>query len=191
MPMLLRCCRGIAFVIAAFLILAVCTMAAQDAMNPILTDCAGFEVIGIEARTNNSQEATGDGTIPKQWRSLFMEGVLNRIPDRLDQSIVAVYTNYASDWNGDYTYILGAKVKPGTKAPEGMVSVNIPAGRYVDFVSTRGVSSQVVPETWKQIWTYFHEPGTPPRDYKADFERYDDLSDPNNIQVRIYIGIKP
>ena len=160
-------------------------------MSPKVTDQSGFDVIGIEVRTNNAQEATSGGAIPQQWQRLFMEGILDRIPDRLDQSVVAVYTNYASDWNGDYTYILGARVKPGTKAPAGMVSVNVPAGKYVEFTSARGPAPQVVPNLWKEIWTYFHEPGKPERAYQADFEAYDDMSDPNNVQMRIYIGVKP
>src|SRR5208283_3308187 len=166
--------------LAAALCISAAGAQAQNAMTLESIDQAGFEVIGIEARTNNSQESGPNGAISKQWPRLFQEGVLNRIPDRLDQSIVAVYTKYASDWNGDYTYILGAKVKPGTKAPEGMVTVNVPSGYYVMFVSARGPGQQVVPELWKQIWTYFHEPGNPSRAYQADFELYDDMSDPNN-----------
>jgi predicted transcriptional regulator YdeE len=178
--------------IAATLVWAACGLQGQETVKPKPTEQTGFDVIGIEARTNNSQESGSDGAIPKQWQRLFMEGVLDRIPDRLDQSIIAVYTNYASDWNGDYTYILGARVRPGTKVPAGMVAVNVPVGKYIEFVSARGPAPQVVPETWKQIWTYFHEPGgVPPRAYQADFERYEEMSDPNNVQVRIYIGVKP
>jgi predicted transcriptional regulator YdeE len=160
-------------------------------MKPKLIEPSSFVVIGIETRTNNSAESTSDGAIPKQWQRLFQEGVLNRIPDRLDQSVVAVYTNYASDWNGDYTYILGAKVKPGTKAPAGMVAVSIPAGKYVGFISAQGPSPQVVPDTWKQVWAYFQVPGNPPRAYGADYEVYDDMADPNNVQVKLFIGVKP
>jgi predicted transcriptional regulator YdeE len=178
-------------VIAAALALAACASRGQKEMRPAPTEQLALDVIGIEARTNNSREATENGAIPKQWQRLFKENLLDRIPDRLDQSIVAVYTNYASDWNGDYTYILGAKVKPGSKAPAGMVSVIIPSGKYLEFVSVRGPSPQVVPELWKQIWSYFHEFGNQARAYQADFERYDDLSDPNNVQVRIFIGVKP
>ena len=162
----------------------------QDAMKPKATDQSEFEVIGIEARTNNAQEATGNGVIPKQWQRLFMEGILNRIPDRSDQSITVVYAKYAGDWNGDYTYILGAKVKPGTKAPEGMVAVTVPAGKYVEFESARGLGQEVVPEVWKRIWTYFQEPGNPARAYKSDFERYEEPQDPSNVQAHVFIGVK-
>jgi predicted transcriptional regulator YdeE len=176
--------------IAASFSLAVCITTAQDVMKPKPTEEAEFAVIGIEARTNNTQESGADGAIPKQWQRLFIEGVLNRIPGKLDQSIVAVYTNYASDWNGDYTYILGAKVKPGTKAPDGMVTVMLPTGKYVEFESARGPGQEVVPEVWKRIWTYFQEPGNPARAYKSDFERYEGPQDPNKVQAHIFIGVK-
>jgi predicted transcriptional regulator YdeE len=160
-------------------------------MKPKPIESSEFQVVGIEARTNNSQESTGSGAIPKQWQRLFMENLLGRIPTRIDQSIVAVYSNYASDWNGDYTYTLGAKVKPGTKAPEGMVSKSVPAGKYVEFTSKRGRPEQVVPDMWKEVWAYFHVPGNPTRVYGADYEIYDDLSDPTNVQVRLCVGVKP
>ena len=166
-------------------------MAAQEDVKPIQIEQPGFEVIGIEARTNNSQESGGTGAIPKQWQRFFMEGTQNRIPDRADRAIVAVYTKYASDWNGDYTFILGAKVKPGTKAPEGMVAINVSGGKFVEFTSKRGRPEQVVPEIWKEVWAYFQMPGNPTRAYGADYEIYDDMSDPTNVQVKLYVGVKP
>src|SRR5271169_2164702 len=96
---------------------------AQEMTKPTATDQTDFSVIGISAQTNNTVEANGEGAIPKLWQRLFAEGVLNRIPDRSDEAIVAVYTKYVTDQNGDYTYVLGARVKPGTKPPKGMVAV--------------------------------------------------------------------
>jgi predicted transcriptional regulator YdeE len=164
---------------------------AQDAMKPKATEQASFDVIGIETRTNNAHEASGNGEIPKQWQRLLTEGILGKIPDRADQLVTVVYTNYASDWNGDYTYVLGAKVKPRTKTPEGMVLVTVPAGKYVEFESARGPGQTVVPELWKQIWAYFEAPGNPVRAYKSDFERYEMPQDPNNLQAHIFMGVKP
>jgi predicted transcriptional regulator YdeE len=165
-------------------------MHAQDTAKPRPVEQSSFDVIGIETRTNNAKEASGNGEIPKQWQRLFAEGILNQIPDKTDQAITVVYTNYASDWNGDYTYILGAKVKTGTKAPTGMVAVTVPAGKYVAFQSAKGPGQTVVPEVWKQIWGYFQEPGNPVRAYKADYERYEGPSDPNNVQANIFMGVK-
>jgi predicted transcriptional regulator YdeE len=178
-------------VVAAALAFGVTILPAQETMKPKPTQQDSFDVIGIQARTNNAREASGDGALPKLWQRLFSEGILNQIADKADPAITVVYTNYASDWNGDYDYILGAKVKSGTKAPEGMVSVTVPAGKYIEFESARGPGQSVVPEVWKQIWAYFQEPGNPTRGYKADFERYDAISDPANIQAHIFIRVKP
>src|SRR5215469_6665097 len=164
---------------------------AQDTMRPKPTQQDAFDVIGIQVRTNNAKEAAGDGALPQLWQRLFSEGILNQIPDKADQSIMVVYTNYASDWNGDYDYTLGAKVKSGTKAPAGTVSVTVPAGKYLEFESARGPGQTVVPQVWKQIWTYFQDPANFPRDYKADFERYGAMSDPANVQAHIFIRVKP
>jgi predicted transcriptional regulator YdeE len=193
--MVMKMYRHLACVFS-FALVVTCTLTAislqaEDAMKPKPSEQAAFDVIGIEVRTNNAQEATSGGAIPQQWQRLYMQGVLDRIPARLDQSVVAVYTSYASDWNGDYNYILGARVKPGAKPPAGMVSVSVPAGQYVEFTSARGPAPQVVPGLWKEIWAYFHQPGNPARAYKADFEVYEDMSDPNNVQMKIYIGVKP
>jgi predicted transcriptional regulator YdeE len=164
--------------------------AAQEASKPTPSDQLAFDMIGIAAQTNNSIEANADGHIPKLWQRLFMEGVLNRIPDRSDESIIAVYTKYATDENGDYTYILGAKVAPGSKAPEGMVAVKVPAGKYLEFVSPKGTGQEVLPVIWTQIYGYFSGPGAPKRAFKTDFERYDGPFDPNAMQAHIYIGVK-
>ncbi len=152
-----------------------------------------FKVAGIATRTNNAKEAGPDGTIPKLWQRLMQEHVLDNVPGKLDQSIYAVYTDYASDANGDYTLVLCAKVQssPEIVVPKGMVMNTVPAGRYAVFTSERGPVARVVVETWKRIWAYYQSPDHGARAYRADFELYDDrAADPANAQVDIYIGLK-
>jgi len=163
---------------------------APSASKPANADVATFDVIGISVRTNNTTESGGNGQIPQLWQRLFMQGILSAIPDRADDAIVALYTNYASDQNGDYTYILGSKVKSGTKAPEGMTAVTVPAGKYVEFVTDKGPGAEIVPKAWGEIYAYFQAPSSPKRTFKVDFERYDDMSDPNSMQGHIFIGVK-
>src|SRR5438105_15879550 len=76
-----------------------------------------FVVIGIEARTSNAIETTADRVIPKQWDEVLRNGVLSRIPNRTDSSIIALYTDYESDEHGPYSYILGAKISAANKIP--------------------------------------------------------------------------
>jgi predicted transcriptional regulator YdeE len=164
---------------------------AQEAIKPTSANPASFDFIGISARTTNAAEMSGNGEIPKLWQRLFAENLLNSIPDRADDGIVAVYTDYASDANGEYTYMLGSKVKPGTKAPGGMVAVTLPAGKYLEFVTAKGPGAEVVPAAWMQIYAYFQDPAHPTRSFKADYETYAPPSDPNVIQGHIFIGVKP
>jgi len=166
------------------------SLGAQQVIKPNSTDQTSFEVMGIQTRTNNAKEASGNGEIGKLWQRLFQEGVLNQIPDRADEFITVVYSDYATDWNGDYSYTLGSKVKPGSKPPNGMVVVTVQSGKYLEFVSATGPGEKVVPEVWKQIWEYFHVPSNPQRAYKTDFERYAP-SDPGDLQGHIFIGVKP
>ena len=152
-----------------------------------------FRVVGITASTNNEKESGPDAVIGKLWAQFLSEGLLNRIPDKIDQSIIAVYTDYATDADGQYTFVLGAKVKliPTPTLPEGMVVKLVPAGRYAVFTSERGPVAKVVIETWKQIWSYYKSPANGQRAYRADFEIYDQrAADPNNAQLDIYIRLK-
>jgi len=145
-----------------------------------------FVVAGIAARTTNAREATADGVIGKQWQRFIEEGVLAKVPGRADAKILAVYTDYASDKDGEYTFLLGAKVTPDAAIPEGMELRKIPVGRYAVFTSGRGPVAKVVPETWKRIWA-----APLARAYCADFEVYDErAADPQNAQVTIYVGLK-
>jgi len=54
------------------------------------------------------------------------ERLLQKIPNRTDANIIALYTDYASDKDGDYSFVLGAKVTDGGQVPSGMVLKRIP-----------------------------------------------------------------
>jgi predicted transcriptional regulator YdeE len=150
-----------------------------------------FDVIGIKCRTNNASEASGKGCIGQQWQHLMNEGLLGKIPGRADNNIVAVYTDYASDKDGDYTYILGAKVKPGATAPSAMVKTTIKAGRFAVFTSDKGSAQQVVPAAWKRIWELPKSQPGGDRLYQSDFELYDErAADPKNVEMDIFIRIR-
>ena len=66
---------------------------AGAAVEPRIVERPGFSVIGIQARTSNAREVTGGGAIPKQWDKFFKEGIAQKIPNKVDSTIYAVYTN--------------------------------------------------------------------------------------------------
>ena len=176
--------------LAAFLFTSIAGVG-DNGMSPRVVQQNSFTVIGIAVRTSNTKEMTADGVIGKQWARLMQEGLLAKIPNKADQSIVAMYTEYASDHNGEYTYVLGARVTSAVDVPEGMVAKKIPAGKYAMFKSEKGPASKVVPETWMRINSLPKLAVGGDRVYRADFETYDERAgDPQSVVVDVYVGIK-
>lgn len=152
-----------------------------------------FTVVGIEARTNNAAERGPNGLISKQWEKFMKENLLEKIPNKADHSVIAGYTDYESDKNGDYNFFLGAKVTSASEAPEGMVIKQVPAGNFKIFTSEKGPVWEVVLNMWIKIWNLpASEVGSDSnRTYKFDYEVYDQRAiDPKNSVVDVYLGIK-
>ncbi len=160
-------------------------------MNPRVVDEAGFVVIGIEARTNNVREMGTGGVIARQWERFFRENLVATIPNKADSSILAVYSDYASDKDGDYSFLIGTRVNSPDGVPPGMIAKRVPAGRYAIFTSGTGPVEKIVPEIWKEIWSVSRATLGGDRAYVADYEVYDSrASDPKNAQVEVHVGIK-
>ena len=164
----------------------------EAAMQPKVVEVPGFSVIGIQVRTNNAKETAVGGVIPGQWEKFFKEGIADKIPNKISPTIYAVYTNYASDHNGDYDFIIGMKVSDVSEVPPGMVAAKVPSSRFAIVPSATGLVSQVVPQAWQRVYSLDDSKqlgGT--RAYKADFELYDQRSQkPQSSQVDLYIGLK-
>ena len=158
---------------------------------PKVVEKSGFTVIGISARTSNAKEMTADGVIGKTWGRLFQENVLAKIPNKADQNIVAVYTDYSSDHNGEYTYVLGARVTSDADVPAGMIATKVLAGKFAVFPSEKGPAQKVVPAVWMKINSLPPDAVGANRQYKADFEIYDERAeDSQNLQMDVYVSIK-
>lgn len=162
-----------------------------SAMEPKIVRQDGFTVVGIATRTSNAKEMTAGGLIGKQWDRLFQERLLAKIPNKADQNIMAVYTDYAGDHDGEYTYLLGARVTSEADVPAGMVAKKIPAGRFAVFTSEKGPAPKVVPATWMKINSLPRTAVGGDRVYRADYEIYDERArDRQNLQVDVYVGIR-
>jgi predicted transcriptional regulator YdeE len=164
----------------------------EAAMEPRVVEQPESSVIGIQVRTSNAKEVTGGGAIPKQWERFFKEGIANKIPNKVDSTVYAVYTNYASDYNGEYDFIIAMKVSRVSDIPPGMVAKKVPKGRYAIVTSAKGPVAQVVPQAWQRVYSLDDNKQLGgARAYKADFELYDQRSqNPQDSQVDLYIGLK-
>ena len=160
-------------------------------MTPKVIEQPAFTVVGISARTSNEKEMGGHGVIAKQWGRLFQEGLLERIPNKADQNVVAIYTDYASDHSGEYTFLLGSRVTSDAKVPPGMVSKKVGGGKFAVFTTDKGPADRVVPSSWTEINSLPRTAVGGDRVSQADYEIYDERArDPQNMQVDVYVGIR-
>lgn len=152
-----------------------------------------IKLIGITARTSLAKELNEDTCkIPGCVMKFFHEALFEKIPNRLSPGkTYSAYTEYESDYTGEYTYFLGEEVSSFDNVPEGFSTLTIPPQRYAKFTTDPGPMPQVVQEAWQDIWEMTADEQGGPREYIADFEVYDErATDPSNLVLDIYIGVK-
>ena len=155
---------------------------------PVKVHVKPFLVMGIEARTTNAREMSGKGTIGALWGRLMKDNFVESIPHRMDNRIVAVYSNYEHGNDGEYSYLLGARVSSPKSAPDGMASRHIVAGDYAMFTAKGRPPAEMVVGIWKQIWSL--ETGNKlARAYRTDFELYLNGANPADTLVDVYVGL--
>lgn len=140
---------------------------------------------GITTRTSNLAEMNPlTGKIPALWGRFFAERVAQSVPGYTPQSAVyGSYSGYASDVNGAYDLTAAVQVGPGEPVPEGLHSLEIPAGAYLVFEG-QGAMPQTVLALWGAVWQYFENAPTHTRRYAVDFEEYT-----GEGRIAVYIGV--
>ena len=147
------------------------------------TSVDSFLVIGIGARTTNAREMSGQGAIGALWGRLMRDAFLERIPNRVDDRIIAVYSDYEDDKDGEYSYLLGAKIHAAAHVPDGMASRQVGAGAYAMFTAKGKPAAEMVIDIWKEIWS-LEARGVLKRAYQTDFEVYSP-----DLRVEVYVGL--
>jgi len=151
-----------------------------------------FSIIGIEVRTTGEAEMTDEGAIPSLWQKFYSENTLDKIPDKADLSVYALYTDYARDRMGAYTVVIGAKVKGRPRIPDGLVMKTVPAGDYAILPSETGPPATVIPMAWQKVAALEDKDMLGgKRAYRTDYEVYRSSTvDPHNAQADLYVGLK-
>ncbi|WP_079242204.1 GyrI-like domain-containing protein [Chryseobacterium indologenes] len=144
-----------------------------------------FKVIGISVRTTNENGQAGKD-IPVLWEKMISEDILNSIPNKIDNTIYSIYTDYEKDHTKPYTTVLGCQVENLDNIPEGMVGYSFDGGEYLKFTVNGDLSKDLVINEWMKIWNM--ELG---RIFTADFEVYGEKAqNPSDAQVDIFIAVK-
>ncbi|MBP9479499.1 MAG: AraC family transcriptional regulator [Sebaldella sp.] len=144
----------------------------------------GKKIVGIKVRTKNADNQS-EKDMSKLWSSFMSENIMEKIPNKIDLHIYTIYTNYESDFTGEYDVILGCEVSSTDNLPSGLISQEFPNMSGLIFESKGQIPESIV-KTWNEIWT------TPlDRAYIADIEKYkiSDFQDENAV-VEIFISMK-
>lgn len=143
-----------------------------------------FQVIGIAVRTTNENgQSTQD--IPALWIRFMSEDILDQIPNKVDNTLYCIYTDYEKDHTKPYTTILGCKVSNLDQIPNGLVCKTFEERTYIKRVAKGNLMQGIVYDEWTKIWNADLN-----RAFTADFEVYDERTqNPVNAEVDIFISV--
>lgn len=144
-----------------------------------------MNIVGISVRTsNNNGEAARD--IPALWNKFMVDGVAEKIPNKVDGTIYCLYTDYEKDHTTPYTTILGCAVSTLADTPKGMVFKTIEAANYQKYTAKGNLNEGIVFNEWMKIWNSDLD-----RAFTIDYEVYGvKATNMENAEVDIFIALK-
>jgi predicted transcriptional regulator YdeE len=143
-----------------------------------------LKIIGLYVRTTNKDNQSAQD-IGKLWGQFYAENLLERIPDKVSNDIYSIYTDYKSNYQDDYTTIIGVQVNNLNSIPAGCVGREFPTENFKIFTA-KGQLPKAIIDTWLSIWQQDDELQ---RKYTYDFECYTGKSqNGENSEVDIYIA---
>ena len=155
----------------------------------------GKTIYGISTRTNNASEMSPSGKIPALWQKFDAQVAVDY---QGGERVYGVYTDYASDQDGDFTVTAGYDAKNSqdkAKLDDALHAITIPTGRYLVF-SKQGEMPQIAIDAWTEVWHFFKDEAFQgdknrensanqyQRTYSTDFEYY-----PNANEIQVCIAI--
>lgn len=146
----------------------------------------GFKIIGIETRTTN-QNNQSQQDLEKLWTQFYADNVFDKIPNKVSDNVLSIYTDYKSDYTEDYTTIIGVTVSTLNDVPDGLIGREFKPDNFKRFVA-KGEMPNAVVGVWLDIWKNDKELN---RKYTYDFEVYGEKSQNGlNSEVEIYVSIR-
>lgn len=146
----------------------------------------GFKFIGISVRTTNKDNQAKED-LGKLWERFFTENTSEKIPNKISENILSIYTDYESDFTEEYTTLIGFPVSTLTEIPDGLIGREFEADNFQLFLA-KGEMPTAVQQKWLEIW---QKDNVLNRAYSYDFEVYGPKSqNGENSEVEIYIAIK-
>ncbi len=149
------------------------------------TNIETFKIIGISVRTTNIN-GQGAKEIAELWGEFLSENILNKIPNKVNDTIYSLYTEYEGDHTKPYTAILGCKVNNLKEIPKGMKGKSVDGGNYVKTSAKGDLMKGLIVNHWSKIFEMELD-----RAFTTDFEVFGTKAqNPKDAEVEFYVSIK-
>ena len=146
----------------------------------------GFKIIGISTRTTNKDNQSQQD-LTNLWGQFYAQNIFDKIPNKVSDNVLSIYTDYKSDYTDEYTTIIGVPVSTLDEIPAELIGREFNADNFQKFVA-KGEMPNAVVNVWLDIWKRDKELD---RKYSYDFEVYGQKSqNGENSEVEIYIAKK-
>lgn len=148
-----------------------------------LEDLAAFDVVGISAKISGHENASEE--INALWERFFKESVGQRVQNRVDDVIYAVYSDYEGDHTKPYRLTIGYKIKGEPNLGQSLAQVQVKAASYA-MMSAAGEQPKALIEAWTAIWQSDLE-----RCFETDFEVYGARFFEEGVhEILVAVGVK-
>ncbi|MDC6365538.1 MULTISPECIES: GyrI-like domain-containing protein [Flavobacteriaceae] len=140
-------------------------------------------IVGLAIRTSNDP-GKADKEIPQLWEKFMADNIAHRIPNKVDPTIYAIYTDYEGDHTQPYTMVIGCNVSNLDNIPEDLTVKIVPSSKYTKFTAKGDLTKDAVINTWMDIWNTDLN-----RTYTTDIEIYGEKAmNPTNGEAEILIA---
>jgi predicted transcriptional regulator YdeE len=144
-----------------------------------------FKLIGISIRTTN-ENGQAVKEIAELWNKFISENILSLIPNKIENTIYSMYTDYVGDHTQPYTAMLGCKVETLNLIPDGMTGKSFNGGIYTKSTVKGDLMKGLIVNHWLKIYEMNLS-----RTFIADFEVFGEKAqNPSKAEIDFYIGIK-
>lgn len=146
-----------------------------------LAEVEGFTVTGVSLITDQSRASEDINAL---WETFFTQRIGQVLEARLDDVIMAVYSDYKGDHEAPYRITIGYRTPDDAPVPEGLHRVQVMHQNYA-VLSAGGEQPKALMQTWEAVWS-----GDLPRSFKTDFEAYGPRFFEDGVhEVLVHVGI--
>jgi len=123
-----------------------------------------FDVVGVSAIIKDRD--AGAEQINALWEQFFSQSIGQDVPNRVDEVIYAVYSDYEGDHEDPYRLTIGYKVEGSLSYKSHLHHVRVREADYA-LMGAAGEQPKALIETWTAVWQSDLD-----RRFETDFEVY-------------------